>query len=49
MTTKTLRHGGEPKKEPREREALYRALKRDVEFVLPEWIPLLRTQCANRW
>ena len=46
---KTLRCELEPKKEPREREAWYRAFERDVQFVLPQWIPLFRTRCANRW
>jgi hypothetical protein len=49
ITTKTLRRGREPKKEPREHEAWYWAPKRDVQFVLTKWIPLFTTQCANRW
>jgi hypothetical protein len=36
-TTKTLRCGREQKEQPRECEAWYYALERDVQFVLPEW------------
>jgi hypothetical protein len=49
VTTKPSVADEKPNKEPRERETLYRALERDEELVLPEWVPLVKTQYAYRW